>query len=294
MKNKLTTCFGYIFIVIFSFGILYFQAGTLSMIPKETLSQNYTGDGFVNEEGDTYNPMPNTPSNEEIYALINKYLPMVGIVVIAGLVIVILSQRSKLRKIEKPGLIRIENQTAMLESDIANLIPHYDKDKFINARYNDFLEIKRAYITNDRFKLKRKLTDQLYNMYIQQIDMNHARGEVHTIRDTRYRGAVIKNIEQINTMMILTMELKVCYFEYLEKNNVLLSGNKNKKVICYYELKFITDLQNFVSKCPKCGATSHDTFKRVCEYCNHPVEETDLVWLLKQENIVIKSYGDDI
>ena len=79
MKNKLATCFGYIFIVIFSFGILYFQAGTLSMIPKETLSQNYTGDGFVNEEGNTYNPMPNTPSNEEIYALVNKYLPIVGI-----------------------------------------------------------------------------------------------------------------------------------------------------------------------------------------------------------------------
>ena len=182
----------------------------------------------------------------------------------------------------------------MVESDISQLIPHYDKDKFIDARYNDFVEIKRAYLTNNTFKLKKKLTDQLYNQYVQEIEGFKARGEVHTLKDSRYRGAIIKNIEQINTMLVLTLELKVCYFEYVERNNTLISGNRDKKVIVYYELKFITDLRDFISECPHCGAKSPDTFARVCEYCGEEVEETNLNWKLNQENIIIKSYGEDI
>jgi hypothetical protein len=34
----------------------------------------------------------------------------------------------------------------------------------------------------------------LYNQYIQEIEGFKARGEVHTLKDSRYRGAIIKNI----------------------------------------------------------------------------------------------------
>ena len=156
------------------------------------------------------------------------------------------------------------------------------------------MTLQKAYLTNNRYKLRKKLTDQLYELYCQEIDRFQNMKEVHTIRDIRYRGAVIKNIEQVNTMMILTLELKVCYYEYVEQNNVLIYGNRDKKVVVYYELKYITDFRDFISECPHCGAKSPDTFRRICEYCNETVEETDLKWYLNQENIVIKSYGDDI
>ena len=93
------------------------------------------------------------------------------------------------------------------------------------------------------------------------------------------------------------LKRKLSYFpdyEYIEKNKALISGNRDKKVVVYYELKFVTDLREFISVCPYCGAKSPDTFKRICDYCNQTVEETELNWLLNQENIVIKSYGDDI
>ena len=216
------------------------------------------------------------------------------VVIIGGLIVVILYQRSQLKRVEKPSLIKIENTNAMNESDIYELIPHYDKDKFLNARYEDFIEIKRAYLTDNKYKLKKKLTAHLYNQYCEKINSLKEKNEIHTIRDTRYRGAIIKNIEQVNTMIVLTLELKVCYFEYVERNKALISGNRDKKVVVYYELKFVTDLRDFISVCPHCGAKSPDTFKRLCDYCNEIVEETELNWLLNQENIVIKSYGDDI
>ena len=297
MKNKKKTLLGYIFIVSFSFLILSFQAATLNIITPSTISQsynNYEKDGFLDEDGNRNNPLDIGPSNEEVYKYIMKYLPYAIFVVIGGLIIVILYQHSQLKRVEKPNLIKIENTNAMNESDIYELIPHYDKEKFLNARYNDFIEIKRAYLTDNRFKLKKKLTDQLYSKYYETIDALKSRNETHIIRDTRYRGAIIKNIEQVNTMIVLTLELKVCYYEYIEKNKALVSGNRDKKVVVYYELKFVTDLREFISICPYCGAKSPDTFKRICDYCNQTVEETELNWLLNQENIVIKSYGDDI
>lgn len=294
MKNSYKIILSYVFIVICSFFILNFQASTINIVSKNALAQDYDVEGFVDENGNKQDPFDIGISNEEAYRFVVKYLPVAGCVIIVGLVLIIILQYSKLKRVEKPGLIKIENESAMLESDIASLIPHYDKDRFINARYNDFVEIKRAYLTNNRFKLKKKLSDQLYNSYCQQIDYHIANGETHTIRDTRYRGAIIKNIEHVNNMMILTLELKVCYYEFVEKNNALISGNRDKKVVVYYELKFITDLKEFLSECPHCGAKSQDTFKRICEYCNEEVEETDLKWYLNQENIVIKSYGDDI
>ena len=297
MKNKKKTLLGYIFIVSFSFLILTIQVSTLDIISPNVLSQsynNYEQDGFLDEKGNRNNPLDIGPSNEEVYKYIMKYLPSAIAVVIVGLIVVILYQRSQLKRVEKPSLIKIENTNAMNENDIYELIPHYHKDKFLNARYNDFVEIKRAYLTDNRFKLKKKLTDQLYYQYCETIDSLKAKNEIHTIRDTRYRGAIIKNIEQVNTMIVLTLELKVCYFEYIEKNKALISGNRDKKVVVYYELKFVTDLRDFISVCPHCGAKSPDTFKRLCDYCNEIVEETELNWLLNQENIVIKSYGDDI
>ncbi len=291
MKNKYTLILSYVFIIICSLFLINFQTATVN---KLTLGQYYDGDGFVDENGNHRDPSDIGPSNEEFQRMILKYAPYAGIGIVVILVIVIFRQRSKLRVFEKPGLIRIENENAMVESDIAQLIPHYDKDKFINARYNDFVEIKRAYLTNNTFKLKKKLTDQLYNQYVQEIEGFKQRGQVHTLKDSRFRGAIIKNIEQVNTMMILTLELKVCYFEYVEENNALISGNRDKKVIVYYELKFITDLRDFISVCSHCGAKSPDTFAHICEYCAEEVEETELNWKLNQENIIIKSYGEDI
>ena len=291
MKSKFAIVLSYIFIIICSVFLMNFQMATVN---KMHIAQYYDGDGFVDDQGNQKGPTDIGPSNAEFHKLVLKYAPYAAIGVVVILVLVILKQRTKLRTFEKPGLIRIENEKAMVESDIQQLIPHYDKDKFIEARYNDFVEIKRAYLTNNTFKLKKKLTDQLYNQYISEIEGFKQRGQVHTLKDSRYRGAIIKNIEQVNTMLILTLELKVCYFEYIEENNTLISGNRDKKVIVYYELKFITDLRDFISECPHCGAKSPDTFARVCEYCGEEVAETDLHWKLNQENIIIKSYGEDI
>ena len=225
MKNKYAIILSYVFIIICSVFLMNFQTATVNQLH---LGQNFEGDGFVDEGGNHKDPLDIGPSNEEFHRMVLKYAPYAGIGIVVILVLVIFKQRTKLRTFEKPGLIRIENENAMVESDISQLIPHYDKDKFIDARYNDFVEIKRAYLTNNTFKLKKKLTDQLYNQYIQEIEGFKARGEVHTLKDSRYRGAIIKNIEQINTMLVLTLELKVCYFEYVEQNNKYIKNDDIK------------------------------------------------------------------
>lgn len=294
MTNKFKAITGYIFLILFSLFALTLQANTVNIVNRSVLAQTYTGDGFVDKSGNQQDPLDIGISNEEVYEFLMKYLPTAIAVIIIGLVIIIVYQYTQIKRIVKPGYIQIENQNTMNESDIYQLIPHYEKEKFINDRYDDFLEIKRAYLSNNRFKLKKKLTDQMFDQYCQQIDNFQCRGEVHTIRDTRFRGAIIKNIEQVNTMLILTLELKVCYYEFVEKNNALVYGHRDKKVVAYYELKFVTDLRDFISECPHCGCKSVDTFQHTCEYCNQTVEETDLKWYLNQENIVIKSYGDDI
>ena len=68
--------------------------------------------------------------------------------------------------------------------------------------------------------------------------------------------------------------------------------------------RFVPDMKSYVMGlhtitkrklvCPHCGAKSPDTFAHVCEYCAEEVEETGLNWKLNQENIIIKSYGEDI
>ena len=140
MKSKQKIIFSYIFIVLFSFFVLTFQINTLSIINKNVLSQDYGIDGFVDEDGKKKDPLDIGPSNEEVYKFIKKYLPTAGTILVAGLIIIIIYQRTQLKKVEKPGLIKIENNNGMIESDIYQLIPHYDKEKFINARYNDFVE----------------------------------------------------------------------------------------------------------------------------------------------------------
>ena len=170
MKNKYAIALSYIFIILCSVFLMNFQTATVNQLH---LGQNFE-DGFVDESGNHKDPLDIGPSNEEFHRMVLKYAPYAGIGIVVILVLVIFKQRTKLRTFEKPGLIRIENENAMVESDISQLIPHYDKkpkiQKFILDRIDSsficgevgnpkkFIRLYKIlysiYLTLHRFKFK--------------------------------------------------------------------------------------------------------------------------------------------
>ena len=225
-----------------------------------------------------------------LYSIINYNIISIILSCIIFVTITVLIQmhvdekKEKARKFKpKSKVISLSRHKGLNNANIN--IPNFDKDKFIEDRYNDYIKIQNAWMNFDYDTLKEKLTDELYNQYVMQLDTLKIKNEKNVMSDFVYVDSMITKISEVNGVLQVTTEMIVEFIDYIcDENGKILRGSKYAKVTQHYEMVFVMD-KNSISKCPNCG-TDISEFDNICPSCHSNIPLRNNVWKLsKKESI---------
>lgn len=158
----------------------------------------------------------------------------------------------------------------------------YDINKgvFKNYLFNKFVEIQNIWQKEDNTKLQVFVGEDIYNSYIEKININKNRKRKEVIDNISLIENKVLNLKEDNGIIMVNVYFKVSAYNYLiDDNGNVINGYNDKKAVLEYLLSF-ESITSF-KKCPHCGA---ELEKRViCDYCRS-IMESDYI-LTRMERI---------
>lgn len=178
------------------------------------------------------------------------------------------------------------NLDAVPLKEINKYIKNFNSVKFMKKRYKDFIDIQNAWMNFDYDKLRSLLTDELYNQYEMQLDTLKVKNECNKMSDFTYHHGVITGIMEENNQIIVTINLLVSFYDYIDADGVVVRGSSSRKVKMLYEMTFISDIDNNIDKCPHCGASITKDASQRCEYCGCVITNVSDKWVLSKKKAI--------
>ena len=137
---------------------------------------------------------------------------------------------------------------------------------------NKFVKIQVAYMNFDYKELKKLCSNEIYNMYHEELEKMKLNKQQNIISDFDVSEMEIIDISYHNGIVEIKCKLSLSSYNYVinTENNKVVKGSKFKDVISVYELTFITSKKKNVKKCPKCGSTVNTKTSK-CDSCESVV-----------------------
>ncbi len=144
------------------------------------------------------------------------------------------------RENKKLAKIGLDHSKEINNDKIAGIInQEFDKNQFIQDRYNDFVNIQLGWMNFDYDLLSIKLGNELYNQYKTQLEHMKALNRQNIMSDFEFIDAMITKFEKEGQTLIVKIELITQFYDYLEENNKKITGNSEHKERIHYELTFM-------------------------------------------------------
>lgn len=209
----------------------------------------------------------------------NGWMFIVTIIITVIIILVIdMKAKKKTNNIGQQELHKKEN----LET-LKKVIPNFDEEKFLNERYLDYVTIQEAWMNFDYETLRQKLTDELYNQYIMQLDTLKLKKQQNIMSDFIYKDANIITVTMAQDKLSVEIELTVEFFDYIEKENKVVRGSDSRKIIMNYLITFVCSQNNQADTCPNCGAKVEDSASKKCPYCNSVITGLSKEWVMSKK-----------
>ena len=165
-------------------------------------------------------------------------------------------------------MLRKSNSTIEKSLKKRNYLPKNEENlEILKEGYEIFTNVQYAWMNFDYDKLREVTTDELYNMYYNQLQTLHLKGQINKMHDFELINYELVKIEKNNGLVTTTMELEVSFYDYIVDNNgKIVHGNEGKKVHMLYDLTFVHN-ELAIKECPNCNApiTPETT---TCSHCN--------------------------
>ena len=156
---------------------------------------------------------------------------------------------------------------------------------FLTNRYSDFLMIQEGWMNFDYDSLKDKLTNEMYNEYVMQLENLRLKNQKNVMSDFEFINSFIVNVIEQNNIIETTINLSVKFYDYIEENGKVIRGNNKKKVTMEYELKFISNkIKNNI--CSKCGNELDDIATEECPYCQNKIVKVPSKWVMSIKRVI--------
>ncbi len=182
------------------------------------------------------------------------------------------------------NIINLDKTKDLKDEDIIKIIPNFNRKKFINDRYNDFVTIQNNWMNFNYDGLRKMLTDELYNQYEMQLDTLKVKNEKNVMSDFELKDSTITSIIKNDDKVTVTAEFIIEFYDYITLNEKVVRGNSNAKVIQHYEMTFVCNINKSNNKkCPNCGAPLDDSASKVCEYCGSVITSLSDKWVLSKK-----------
>lgn len=188
--------------------------------------------------------------------------PPLGIAVIVIFLIIYFSNNKKKKEIITKAL---NSGLELLDVD------KFSEDKKIEIEaFNIYIKIQYAWMNFDEKTIRECTTDEMYNMYLMQLDTLKVKNQRNLMYDIQYIGSRVVNEYEENGQKTIVIDMQVSCYDFIidTTTNKVVRGNALKENIYSYELTFVktTDSKN-TDICPMCGAPVVGNSSGVCEYC---------------------------
>jgi len=256
-------------------------------------SSNYDSSNYSNEQGLFNNTIPKTKENTISYIIMGLFLIIIFFMICEGIYYLIfypIILKIKEKKELKEYMLK-ENKKIMEippnENILKKIINNYDRKKFIEERFKDFVTIQNDLMNFNYKELREKLTDELYNQYKMEMQILETKKEKIIMSDFKLESGYINYVEE-NELVVVYLRMIVSFNNYIEKNSKFIKRRKKKKVKYDYTLEYLMD-PNSIDICPNCGNKLNENLNQICPYCRSKITRLGKKWLLNKKKI-IKQY----
>lgn len=266
MKNKKTIilCIALILILTLTFNIMPILAdsGFDASFDSSSSSDSDGGDLFY-----------------LIYLLFEH--PILAIIVLIVVALILYLNNKKGKEIIEKAL---NSKLELLD------IYKYDKDKQLEIEaFNIYKQIQYAWMNFDEEMIRKCTTDEMYNMYLMQMDTLKVKNQKNLMYDIKYLDSKIKSSEVVNGQETIVIKMQICCYDFIidTKTNKIVRGSSTKLNNYTYELTFVKTVnEKSVDICPRCGAPVNGNNSGVCEYCHSTLISNNYTLCLSKKKII--------
>ena len=141
----------------------------------------------------------------------------------------------------------------------------------------------------DEETIRKYTTDEMYNMYLMQLDTLKVKNQKNIMYDIKYIGSSIKKRYEENRQETIVMNMQVSCYDFIidTKTNNVVRGNATKLNIYNYELTFVRKKESKVlGICPRCGAPVEGNNNGICEYCKSTIISNDYTLIMSKKKML--------
>ena len=207
--------------------------------------------------------------------------PPLGIAVVTVLVIIYFSSKKKNKEILQKAL------NSKLELLDINKFPE-EKRLEIEA-FNIYKELQYAWMNFDEDTIRKLTTDEMYNMYLMQLDTLKVKNQKNLMYDIKYLGSKIVNRTEVNGQETIVINMEVSCYDFIidTTTNKVVRGSANKLNYYNYELTFVKTVDNKeLDACPQCGAPVEANNSGVCEYCKSTLISNNYTLVMSKKKML--------
>lgn len=207
--------------------------------------------------------------------------PPLGIAVLVILLLVYFSNKKKGKQIVEKAL------NSKLELLNANIFP--EEKRLEIEVFNLYKQIQFAWMNFDAETIRKSTTDEMFNMYLMQLDTLKVKNQKNLMYDIKYLGSNIKERYEENGQETIVINMQVSCYDFIidTRTNNVVRGNSSKLNIYNYELTFVRTKDNKdLDICPRCGAPVEGNNSGVCEYCKSTLISNNYTLVMSKKKML--------
>jgi len=154
----------------------------------------------------------------------------------------------------------IENNT---EQSVKN-------NELVKEAFDIYAELQIAWMNFDYKKIKELVSDEMYNMYINQLETLKIKSQQNIMSEIEFVEGSITECKKVNNKEIFKIYMSVRCFDHVinTETQEVVRGDKNKKLTLNYLLTFERNIQ-VIENCPQCGSDVKNLTE--CFYCKSKI-----------------------
>lgn len=207
--------------------------------------------------------------------------PPIGIAVLTIILILYFKNKKKGKQVVDKAL------NGKLDLLDVNLFP--EEKRLEIESFNLYKQIQFAWMNFDEETIRKYTTDEMYNMYLMQLDTLKVKNQKNLMYDIKYIGSSIKERYEENGQETIVMNMQVSCYDFIIdiKTNKVVRGNSSKVNIYNYELTFVRTKENkALDICPRCGAPVEGNNSGVCEYCKSTLISNNYTLVMSKKKML--------
>lgn len=176
------------------------------------------------------------------------------------------------------------------KTELHKCLPNFNMEEFTKYIFNSFSKIQTAMSDGDMSSVRNLMTDELYNVYLTQIELMKKNNQNKMVSDFKLDRVALHRIKEYNGKVSLTISLIWNSIDYIinTKTKEVIRGDRHSLYKTRFLLTYVID-KNAKSKdnvCPNCGASIDINHTTKCKYCDAVVTNANYGYILAKKQYV--------